>query len=81
MRGFLLGIQTRNGPTLTMTRQGTSCMTVSASQNDRHLVHSVPQDEMDEGSLLVQELSLSGEDPTFKEALAEALALEKGFQA
>ena len=73
-------LMTRSGPTLTVTRQGTSSMTTSASQKDRQLVHSVPQDEQDEGSLLVQELSLSGEDPTFKEALAEALALEKGFQ-
>jgi glucose-6-phosphate dehydrogenase assembly protein OpcA len=73
-------LRTRSGPTLTVTRQGTSRMTASASQNDRSLLYSVPQDEMDERSLLVQELSLSGEDPTFKEALAEALALEKLFQ-
>jgi len=75
-----VSLRTRSGPTLAVTRQGTSSMTASASQNDRHTVHSVPQDEMDERSLLVQELSLSGEDSMFKEALAAALALEKSFE-
>ncbi len=74
-----VNIKTRGGSTLTVTRRGISCMTSSASQENNHVVHSVPSQDTDEGSLLVEELSLSGEDPTFKEALAEALDLEKSF--
>jgi hypothetical protein len=43
-------------------------------------VHSVPLESIDEGSLLIRELSLTGEDVIYKAALAEALALEKSFR-
>ncbi len=59
--------------------KGSSCFQSIASIQGSRLVHSVPQEPTDEASLLIRELSQSGEDIGFKEALAEALALEKSF--
>jgi glucose-6-phosphate dehydrogenase assembly protein OpcA len=59
--------------------QGSSCFTAIASVKDSRLMHSVPQESLDEASLLISELSHTGEDVVFKEALAEALELEKSF--
>ena len=59
--------------------KGSSCFQSIASIQGSRLVHSVPQEPTDEASLLIRELSQSGEDIGFKEALAEALALGKSF--
>ncbi len=58
---------------------GSSCFTTMASIKGSRLMHSVPQESLDEASLLIRELSQTGEDAVFKEALAEALELEKSF--
>jgi hypothetical protein len=44
------------------------------------LIHSVPEEALDEASLLIRELSQAGEDAVFKAALAEAYELEKVFR-
>jgi glucose-6-phosphate dehydrogenase assembly protein OpcA len=73
-------LRTRSGATFSVIREmGSSYIKSTASLQDSQLVHSVPQDVMDEGSLLIRELSLTGVDVGFGAALAEALALEKSF--
>jgi glucose-6-phosphate dehydrogenase assembly protein OpcA len=73
-------LRTRTRATFSVIREtGSSYIKSTASLQDSQLVHSVPQDVMDEGSLLIRELSLTGADAGFKAALAEALALEKSF--
>jgi glucose-6-phosphate dehydrogenase assembly protein OpcA len=72
-------LQIRGGPLFTVGRQGTSHMTASAESPERQVVHSVVQETADETSLLIRELSLSGEDQVFQEAVAAALELEKSF--
>jgi glucose-6-phosphate dehydrogenase assembly protein OpcA len=62
-----------------MIEQGSPFLTTTASVEDSRLIHSVPQEPLDEASLLIRELSQTGEDIVFKEALAEALELEKSF--
>ncbi len=59
--------------------QGSPLLTATASIEGCRLMHSVPQELLDEASLLIRELSQTGEDLVFKEALAEALKLEKSF--
>jgi glucose-6-phosphate dehydrogenase assembly protein OpcA len=58
---------------------GSSCLTATASIGGSRLMHSIPQESPDEASLLIRELSQTGEDVVFKDALAEALKLEKSF--
>ncbi len=73
-------LKTRSGATFSVIRErGSSCLTSASTFHGSRLVHSVPQDVMDEGSLLIRELSMTGEDVGFKAALAEALALERSF--
>ncbi len=62
-----------------MIEQGSPFLTATAAVEDSRLIHSVPQEPQDEASLLIRELSQTGEDIVFKEALAEALALEESF--
>jgi glucose-6-phosphate dehydrogenase assembly protein OpcA len=62
-----------------LVEEGSSCLTARASIEGSPLTHSVPQEPLDEASLLIRELSQTGEDLVFKEALKEALELEKSF--
>jgi glucose-6-phosphate dehydrogenase assembly protein OpcA len=59
--------------------ENASCITAVASVGDSRLFHSVPLESLEESSLLNLELSQRGTDVVFKEALAEALELEKSF--
>ena len=59
--------------------RGSAYLKATVTAEGGELVHSVPQEVLDEESLLTRELSLTGEDAGFKAALAEALALEKSF--
>ncbi len=59
--------------------ENASCITAVASVEDSRIVHSVPLESLEESSLLNFELSQRGTDVVFKEALAEALDLEKSF--
>jgi glucose-6-phosphate dehydrogenase assembly protein OpcA len=73
-------LRTRAGAAFSVVREsGSNCLRATATVDNSNLVHSVPQEVMDEGSLLVRELSLTGEDAGFQAALAEALALERSF--
>lgn len=60
--------------------EGSSYLSAVASINGSRLVHSVPEEPLDEASLLIRELSQTGEDEVFKAALAEAYELEKAFR-
>lgn len=74
-------LSTRAGITFRLVRDcGAAHITATVSGHGRELVHSVPQQSMDEATLLVRELSLSGKDASFQLALAEALELEKAFR-
>jgi glucose-6-phosphate dehydrogenase assembly protein OpcA len=73
-------LRTRSGLKFSAVREkGSSCITVVSSGESLSLVHSVPQESMDEATLLVRELSITGKDSGFQSALVEALALEKSF--
>jgi glucose-6-phosphate dehydrogenase assembly protein OpcA len=74
-----LTLKIDGGPRFTIGRQGASYMTASAELHARQVIHSVPQEPADEASLLVRELSLTGEDQIFQHAVAAALELEKSF--
>jgi glucose-6-phosphate dehydrogenase assembly protein OpcA len=58
---------------------GSPCLNSAATIEECRLSHSVSQEPLDEASLLIRELSQSGEDIVFTAALAEALELEKAF--
>jgi len=74
-------LRTRNKAEFSVAiEQGSSCLTARASFEGSRLVHSVPQEPLDEASLLIRELAQTGEDVVFKAALAEALELEKSFR-
>ena len=60
--------------------QGSQCISAVAFVDGSRVIHSVPEEPLDEASLLVRELSQTGEDAVFKAALAEAYELEKAFQ-
>ena len=60
--------------------QGSRCISAVAFVDGSRVLHSVPEERLDEASLLVRELSQTGEDAVFKAALAEAYELEKAFQ-
>jgi glucose-6-phosphate dehydrogenase assembly protein OpcA len=73
-------LKIRNGLTLSVTREsGSPCIRAHASGGDHRFLHTVPHEALDEPSLLVQELALTGRDDVFRTALAEAVALEKSF--
>jgi glucose-6-phosphate dehydrogenase assembly protein OpcA len=77
-----IDLQMRDGSSFSVAREaGSSCLTARAVSPSGELVHSVPQETMDESSLLVRELSFSGEDSGFQSALAVALELEKAFRS
>jgi glucose-6-phosphate dehydrogenase assembly protein OpcA len=74
-------LRTRTGPSFTVVREkGSSCITASTEGLGPVLVHSVIEDAQDEAWLLIRELSLAGHDQGFRQALAEALALERSFR-
>ena len=74
-------LRTRSGATFSVTQErGSSCLSATAHTPGSVLVHTVPRDSMDEGTLLVRELSIAGEDAGFQAALATALELEKAFR-
>jgi glucose-6-phosphate dehydrogenase assembly protein OpcA len=61
--------------------EGSPYLSAVALIGGSRLVHSVPEESLDEASLLIRELSQTGEDVVFKAALAEACELEKAFRA
>ena len=74
-------LRARNGPTFTVSREkGSSCIPARTEGLGPALVHSVTEEARDEALLLIRELSLSGQDQGFSQALAEALALERSFR-
>jgi glucose-6-phosphate dehydrogenase assembly protein OpcA len=76
-----IDLRTRSGGIFSVVRRpDSSCITARSSGAGTRIVHTVPQQNLDEATLLVQELSLAGEDVGFQEALAEALALETSFR-
>lgn len=60
--------------------QGSHSFSAISSVGGSRLIHSVPEEALDEASLLIRELSQAGEDVVFKAALAEAYELEKVFR-
>jgi len=73
-------LRTRSGAEFSAVRQkGSSAITAVSPGPSGFLVHSVPQESMDEATLLVRELSILGKDVGYQCALTEALALEKSF--
>ncbi len=77
----VIRLRTRTGATFQLVRaQSSDHITATASGRGRELVHSVPQVPMDEATLLVHELSLSGQDVPFQAALAEAVRLEQSLK-
>lgn len=58
---------------------GCHCLNSVASVKGGSVEHSVPLEVTDEASLLIHELSQTGEDVVFKKALATAFALERSF--
>jgi len=60
--------------------QGSRCMSAIATVEGSRLTHSVPEEPLDEASLLIRELSQMGEDAVFKAALREAYELEQAFR-
>jgi glucose-6-phosphate dehydrogenase assembly protein OpcA len=74
-------LRTRKGNTFSVTRDtGSSVLKAVACGHRPELTHSVPQESMDEADLLAAELSLSGEDTGFRDALVQALDLETAFR-
>ncbi len=55
-------------------------ITAVATIGGTRIIHSVPDEPLDEASLLIRELSTSGKDEAFTAALAEACDLEKAFR-
>ncbi len=73
-------LKTRADATFSVTlEKGSPHLRSKASLQGSEVVHSVPEDVLDEEALLARELSLTGVDVGYKSALAEALALEKRF--
>jgi hypothetical protein len=75
-----LTLRTRSGATFTVARDAAGCMSSLSTVAGNSVAHTVPGDPADESALLVRELSIPGEDPSFKAALAEALELERSFR-
>jgi len=70
-------LRTRTGQTFTVRLdRPSSCLASAAAVGDNTEVrHTVPDEELDEPNLLVKELSIAGEDPGFREALRQAVAI------
>jgi glucose-6-phosphate dehydrogenase assembly protein OpcA len=76
-----LRLTTRDGAAFSVVHdRGSACMTAQAAVDGSSWLHSVPVEPLDEETLLIRELSLTGEDPSFRAALTEALALETSFR-
>jgi glucose-6-phosphate dehydrogenase assembly protein OpcA len=77
-----IALRTQSNATFSVSmEQGASCITAAASAADFELTHSVPYEDRDEASLLIEELTHTSEDTVFKAALKCALQLEQSFQA
>ncbi len=73
-------LTTRTGIQFRVIREeGAAHIVATASGKGPDLVHSVPQESMDEAILLARELSISGKDTPLQGALAQAFALERSF--
>ncbi len=73
-------LRTRSGIEFSAIREkGSSFIKAVSPSPTGSLVRSVPQESMDEATLLVRELSILGKDVGYQCALTEALALEKSF--
>jgi glucose-6-phosphate dehydrogenase assembly protein OpcA len=73
-------LRARSGPSFTVVREkGSACITATTEGLGTAMVHSVTEDAQDEAWLLIRELSLAGHDQGFRQALVEALALERSF--
>ncbi len=73
-------LRSRTGSEFSALREkGSSCIRAVSRTPAASLVRSVPQESMDEATLLVRELSILGNDVGYQSALSEALALEKSF--
>jgi len=72
-----IALHTRTGKIFTVRQERpSSCLAAAAEAGDTPEVrHTVPDEELDEASLLVKELSITGEDPGFQEALKQAIAI------
>jgi glucose-6-phosphate dehydrogenase assembly protein OpcA len=73
-------LRTRSGASFAVAQErGAACTTATSEAQGSTLHHSVPRESDDEAVLLIQELSVTGEDTGFKLALKETLALERAF--
>jgi glucose-6-phosphate dehydrogenase assembly protein OpcA len=59
---------------------GSFCIVAESQGAGMDFVHSVPLPGLGEENLLARELSLAGEDPSFAEALRQAIELERRFR-
>ena len=74
-------LRTRSGASFTVAQEsGAACITATSEAQGSTLYHSVPRESDDESVLLIQELSVTGEEAGFKLALKETLALERAFR-
>ena len=72
-----IALHTRTGKIFTVRLDKSSSGLASATTTDNmvEVRHSIPDEESDEANLLVKELSIAGEDPGFREALKQAIAI------
>jgi glucose-6-phosphate dehydrogenase assembly protein OpcA len=74
-------LRTRSGASFAVAQEGGSaCMTATSEAQGSTLYHSVPREPDDEAALLIEELSVTGEETGFKRALKETLAFERAFR-
>jgi len=60
--------------------EGSHSLNAVASVKGSSVIHSVPEERLDEASLLIRELAQTGEDAVFRAALSEACELERAFR-
>jgi glucose-6-phosphate dehydrogenase assembly protein OpcA len=74
-----VALHTRTGKTFAVTLdRPTSCLAAAVAAGDSPEVrHAVPDEELNEPTLLVKELSIAGEDPGFQEAFSQAIAINR----
>jgi glucose-6-phosphate dehydrogenase assembly protein OpcA len=74
-----VALHTRTGRTFAVTLdRPAACLAAATTEGDSpDARHAVPDEEPDEASLLVKELSIAGEDPGFQGALSQAIAINR----
>jgi glucose-6-phosphate dehydrogenase assembly protein OpcA len=74
-----VALHTRTDRTFAVTLdRPAACLAAATATNDAPGArHAVPDEEPDEASLLVKELSIAGEDPGFQGALSKAIAINR----